>query len=116
MKLLFLGTGAADWKEDVVNREQFFRKHASALVDEVLLIDPGPSVIAAINEYSLDVKKIKYVLNTHRHWDHFNTDTLDFLKETELSLSMSTRKRNFNWDAIKFRLFADITVFPPCII
>ena len=30
-------------------------------------------------EYGVDVTKIKYILNTHKHPDHFNPDTLKFL-------------------------------------
>ncbi|MBQ7347653.1 MAG: MBL fold metallo-hydrolase [Clostridia bacterium] len=82
MKITFLGTGAADWLNfDAESKNTFFRRNASALVDEVLLIDPGPCVIDAITEYSIDIKKIKYVLNTHRHRDHFNEETLQFLKK-----------------------------------
>ena len=80
MKILFLGTGAADFpssKEGVIG----FRRTASALVDDRILIDPGPWVRDAISEYGVNVKKIKYVLNTHRHSDHFNQETLDFLVE-----------------------------------
>lgn len=33
----------------------------------------------AIKEFSVDIKKIKYILNTHNHRDHFNIDVKDFL-------------------------------------
>ena len=78
MKILFLGTGAADFpasKEGVVG----FRRTSSALIDGMILIDPGPWIRDAILEYGVDVKKIKYVLNTHRHSDHFNEEALAFL-------------------------------------
>lgn len=80
MKILFLGTGAADFPQDKVGVVGF-RRTASALIDGQILIDPGPWVRDAILEYGVDVKKIKYVLNTHRHSDHFNREALDFLVE-----------------------------------
>lgn len=78
MKILFLGTGAADFPE---SREGVtgFRRTASALIDKVLLIDPGPWVLDAIMEYGVDASKIKYIINTHRHSDHFDEKAVDFL-------------------------------------
>ena len=78
MKILFLGTGAADFpenKDGVVG----FRRNASALIDGELLIDPGPWVCDAIKEMNIDVENIKYILNTHRHSDHYCQETLDYL-------------------------------------
>ncbi|MBE6675031.1 MAG: MBL fold metallo-hydrolase [Ruminococcaceae bacterium] len=78
MKILFLGTGAADFPE---NREGVdgFRRTSSALIDDTLLIDPGPWVMDAIKEFGVDVKKIKYILCTHKHEDHFCQETVDYL-------------------------------------
>lgn len=75
MKILFLGTGAADYK----GNEKELRRNSSALVDEAILIDPGCYVIDAIREFNVDVNKIKYILNTHRHSDHYNQETVDYL-------------------------------------
>ncbi len=80
MKLLFLGTGAADWSLDVQNDPEY-RRFSSTLIDEVLLIDPGPHVLNAIEVFNVDIKRIKYVINTHRHSDHYNADTLKTLEE-----------------------------------
>lgn len=79
MKILFLGTGAADYKPEHKALEGY-RRNCSVLIDDVLLIDPGPSVPDAIETFGVDVSKIKYVLNTHRHSDHFNLETLEMLK------------------------------------
>ena len=79
MKVLFLGTGAADWPQN--EKSDYFRRNSAVLIDECILIDPGVNVPDAIVEYNVDVKKIKYVLNTHRHSDHFNEDTLKFLTD-----------------------------------
>ena len=85
MKILFLGTGAADWtKADIDNPE--YRRNASALIDEKLLIDPGPCVPEAIEKFNVDVKKIEYVIITHLHGDHYNEQTLEFLRQNGAKL------------------------------
>jgi len=80
MKLFFLGTGAADWSVEVQSDPEY-RRFSSTLIDDTLLIDPGPHVPNAIETFKKDIKKIKYVINTHRHSDHFNENTLNLLKE-----------------------------------
>ncbi len=85
MKILFLGTGAADYKAE--HREmEGYRRNSSALIDDILLIDPGPSVPDAIETFGVDVSRIKYVLNTHRHRDHFNQGTLEMLEANGATL------------------------------
>lgn len=86
MKLLFLGTGAADWLPDAKTQTGEFRRHSSALVDGTILIDPGAGVCDAIQEYHVDVSKIRYILVTHRHPDHFNEKTVDFLQQNGAEL------------------------------
>ncbi len=80
MKITFLGTGAADWElqHDLENPE--FRRNSSALIDDVLLIDPGPCVPNAIESFGINVGKIKYVIFTHTHSDHYNESTVEYLK------------------------------------
>lgn len=79
MKILFLGTGAADYKAE--HREmEGYRRYSSALINDTILIDPGPLVPDAIECFGVDVNKIKYVLVTHLHGDHFNQNTLDWLE------------------------------------
>lgn len=80
MKILFLGTGAADWTKDMQHMESF-RRNSSVLIDDCLLIDPGPDVIDAINEYNVDVKNVKYIINTHKHSDHFSEENLKYLTD-----------------------------------
>lgn len=77
MKILFLGTGAADFPPE---KCEGFRRNASALIDDIILIDPGPWVLDAIDEFNVDASKIKHVLVTHYHSDHFNKDTLSYLE------------------------------------
>ena len=78
MKILFLGTGAADFPTNKMGVEGF-RRTSSALIDGTLLIDPGPWVRDALEEYGVDPADIKYILNTHRHSDHYCQKTVDFL-------------------------------------
>lgn len=78
MKLQFLGTGAADWNSSLERTEEF-RRFSSALIDDELLIDPGPYVPEAIKTFGIDCSRIKYIINTHRHSDHYNEDVLSVL-------------------------------------
>ena len=79
MKITFLGTGAADWhkKRDGMTE---FRRFSSALIDDVLLIDPGPQSLEALAEFGKDVFKIQYIINTHKHKDHFSEETVRALE------------------------------------
>ncbi len=81
MKITFLGTGAADWSPKKPENGEH-RWLSSALINDDLLIDPGPCVPDALEKYNIDVKKIKYVVVTHRHADHFNENTLKMLTDS----------------------------------
>lgn len=79
MKITYLGTGAADWNITLHKEEEGFRRNSSALIDDCLLIDPGPNVMDALETFGKDVSKIKYIINTHKHSDHYNEETLSNL-------------------------------------
>ena len=81
MKLFFLGTGAADWPLEKPADYTEFRRLSSAIVDDILLIDPGPQVPESLKTHGKDVNKIRYIINTHEHGDHFNPTTLSLLQE-----------------------------------
>ncbi len=81
MIIQFLGTGAADWPTKKNASMKEYRRMCSAIIDETLLIDPGPQVIAALEEYNIDKKQIKYVINTHEHGDHFCRQTVKELEK-----------------------------------
>lgn len=81
MKILFLGTGAADYSYETDGNTEGYRRNSSALIDDKILIDPGPCVCEAIKTFNVDVSKIKYVLNTHSHSDHFDAQTLEYLQK-----------------------------------
>ena len=78
MKIQFLGTGAADWK-GVPSSFPGYRFFSSALIDDTLLIDPGPDVFLSSEKFGISLSKVKWIINTHRHDDHFSAETLDKL-------------------------------------
>lgn len=81
MKLCFLGTGAADWPLVRWENMEEFRRLSSSLVDDVLLIDPGKQAIEALTTYGKNAGNIRYIINTHKHPDHFNQSTVDELEK-----------------------------------
>ena len=85
MKILFLGTGAADYSERHRGTEGY-RRNSSALVDGCILIDPGPCVPDAIVSMGVDATKIRYIINTHPHKDHYNEKTVEFLQNAGAEL------------------------------
>ena len=80
MKITFLGTGAADWKFQKHKDMEGYRRNSSILIDDCFLIDPGPDVPNALEVFEKAPENIKYVVNTHPHSDHYNENTLNFLK------------------------------------
>ena len=80
MKILFLGTGAADYNYETDAAMPGYRRNSSILIDNTILIDPGPCVPEALAHFGVDAGKIEYVIATHYHDDHFNEDTLEFLR------------------------------------
>jgi len=91
MKILFLGTGAADFPADKTGIAGF-RRTSSALIDGTILIDPGPWVRDAIEEYGVDITKIKYILVTHMHDDHYCQETVDYLEQNGAKLVLTKDK------------------------
>lgn len=83
MKITFLGTGSADWQKEDVKKLDFFRRNSSLLVDDTLLIDPGEYVSEALKTFKKNPDKIKYIIRTHRHSDHFCEETVKGLKNAE---------------------------------
>ena len=77
MELLFLGTGAADWSPKHKGGK-LYRRLSSALVNDDLLIDPGPCIYDLADEIDNPdlFKNVKNVILTHSHSDHFNAETL----------------------------------------
>lgn len=83
MKLTFLGTAAAtsfpltfckckNCNDARKRKGKSIRKRCSLLIDDVILIDLCPDLVTALNMYEKDITKIKYLLQTHPHSDHFD--------------------------------------------
>lgn len=81
MQICFLGTGADDWNIEAVDACGLHRFRSSALIDGVLLIDPGPEIFLSARKYNIDISGIKYIINTHPHSDHFNAENLSVLQK-----------------------------------
>lgn len=80
-KVQLLGTGGGDWPDTVPTEEEYpdnrtYRRLCTALIDDNILIDFGPTLMSSIKMFNVDPSKITDVLLTHSHWDHFNPDAL----------------------------------------
>ena len=75
MKVTFLGTGAADWDINAYSPEQFYRRCSSILINDDLLVDPGPNIFhfCETNGTPDLLDGVKNIIVTHSHWDHFNS-------------------------------------------
>lgn len=113
MKLLFLGTGAADFPQSKDGIENF-RRTSSILIDGTILIDPGPWVLDAIEEFSVDTKKIKYVLVTHMHQDHFCQNSLDYLLSCGATLINMVGGDIIELDEYKIEAYRGNHTIPVC--
>ncbi|MBV7339088.1 hypothetical protein KFU94_64900 [Chloroflexi bacterium TSY] len=83
MKLTFLGTSASEGYpnafcqcDNCQRARQLggpnLRKRCSVLIDDVLLIDIGPDLMAAAQQHELSLATIQYCLQTHPHEDHLD--------------------------------------------
>lgn len=88
MKLHFLGTGAADWDIRHPQKSLDYRRFSSLLLDDTLLIDPGPCVFEFAHTYGYTdlFSSLKLVINTHRHSDHYSPETVHQLGVPVLSV------------------------------
>lgn len=73
MKLMFLGTGAADW--DRPDASGAIRRFSSALLEDRLLIDIPATALELLPEDA----EVADVILTHGHGDHFNLEALQKL-------------------------------------
>ena len=63
------------------------RQLSAALVDSTLLIDPGPQALDALREYGVDPAGVRYIINTHRHSNHYDETTVTVLQNTGAALT-----------------------------
>jgi len=86
MKVTMLGTAAIGYPLAFCNCEnctqarihkgKSIRKRASILINDDLMIDLGPDSQTAMTIYDKDMGKVKYLLQTHIHIDHFDEGLL----------------------------------------
>ena len=83
MKLEFLGTGAANFKIERDEGTDEFRRFSSALLDDTLMIDPGPHFFHYMETFGKQdlLDGLKYVIITHTHGDHFSRENTVKLHE-----------------------------------
>ena len=87
MRITFLGTAAATafplafcscpacsagWERGGKD----FRRRSSVVIDEDMIIDLGPDIMTAAFDFGLDLRKIRFWLQTHAHSDHFDAGHL----------------------------------------
>lgn len=75
MKIMFIGTGAADYDWSKYGQPGISGSTAT-LIDGRLLIDCGPTAAAALERFGADPSKITDIVVTHGHGDHFSLDSL----------------------------------------
>ena len=103
MKITMLGTAAIGYpltfcncvncKNARVHGGKSIRKRASMLINDDLLIDIGPDVQTAMTMYNKDMSKVKYLLQTHIHTDHYDegllcTRRFNIIKDNEEKLEI----------------------------
>jgi len=87
MRILFLGTSAATsfplafcrcrvCEQARINKGKDIRKRSSVIINDDMLIDFGPDVVTSSNMYNIDLRNVRYILQTHGHSDHFDAGHL----------------------------------------
>lgn len=80
MEVVLLGTGSADgWPNafcrcrscEAQRAAEIDRSTTCALVDDVLLLDAGPDLAAASRRLAVTLDRVRHVLVTHAHFDHW---------------------------------------------
>ncbi|GAB6188756.1 MBL fold metallo-hydrolase [Marinitoga arctica] len=81
MEILFLGTAASEGfpnpfcscencQKAREEGKKSIRLRSSVMIDESILIDFGPDIVASSNRFGKNLSKIKHLLITHGHSDH----------------------------------------------
>lgn len=96
MKITVLGSGGFAYPLVFCNCEyckearmlggRNIRKRASILINDEMIIDLTPDTTVSMSMYEKNMSKVKYLLQTHTHLDHFDTNhflTLDSKYGTE---------------------------------
>ena len=90
MELIFLGPGAADWKEPKKDGE--YRGFTSTLIDGEILLDCTAHTLKRLREMQVDWARISAVFFTHSHSDHCNPEAAGRLAEARRAAGLSPLK------------------------
>ena len=82
-EILFLGTGAADWK--IEDKGAFFRRNSAALINGELMLDCGAHIFDFAESAGNDelYTNVKNIIITHGHADHFCRESVLKLAENQ---------------------------------
>ena len=86
MKVLFMGTGAADWKINERRQNEFFRHLTSVRIDDDLMIDCSADTEDYLKMNGISLEKVKNLLITHSHIDHYSPDTIGKLLDKSVTV------------------------------
>lgn len=109
MKIMFMGTGAADWDIEKRKKGEFFRRLSGTVINDDLMIDCSADTADFVSENNFRLSDIKNILITHTHSDHFEPKTItELLSEKadvwteKASIGMVQNKlSNFNVNEIE---------------
>ena len=113
MKIRYLGTAAAEGIPALFcacEKCQKARKlggknirmRAQALIDDALLLDLGPDLLAHSLRFRIDLTRLQHCLITHNHEDHFYEDSLHYIRRGCFSMPPE------NWI---FRVYGNHAIF-----
>jgi phosphoribosyl 1,2-cyclic phosphate phosphodiesterase len=88
VRILFLGTGAAQGYPAIfcrcesceaarVRGGRSIRRRSALLINDDLLLDFGPDVMAAARDERLALHRVRYLLQTHADGDHLHRENFD---------------------------------------
>ncbi len=76
MRILYIGTGAADWTAAAGARDGISRRFTCTLLDRELLIDFAPTTPRELFVDGGALSNVTDILYTHSHDDHYDSETL----------------------------------------
>ena len=111
MKLKYLGTGAAEGIPAMFCNCELCRKakamggkeirsRSQTLINDDLLIDFGPDTYWHVCRYGLDLAKIRTLLITHAHEDHYTPSELCYRKQPFAYLSGDKTADNYDFPTL----------------
>lgn len=111
MKITYLGTGAAEGIPALFCNcplcqkarrlgGKNIRSRSQALVNDDLLLDFGPDVFWHICRFGLDLTKIRTLLVTHTHEDHYTPSELCYRKKPFAYLNGDSEADNYDFPTL----------------